>query len=170
MRKFFVIILVVSAGIFLFSRIKQGTSVTGAIATTINLSEASSPLPMASNSAVTSEQEISSSTPTFSEPVEKIPVVEKPEVQIIKGIITWEEGLIPAEYTVKAGVPVRFEIDPKDDIEGCMSTILVEELYENYHFIQAGKKIVMEFTPNRAGEYYIVCAMGVEFGKITVEK
>ena len=47
-----------------------------------------------------------------------------------------------------------------------MSTILIYELYEKASLIRAGQKIVMEFTPGLPGEYYIICAMGVEWGII----
>lgn len=90
--------------------------------------------------------------------------------QVIKATITWDDGLLPTDFTVKAGLPVRFEIDPKDDIEGCMSTILIPDLYEKYSFVEAGQKIVMEFTPKKIGAYDITCAMGVPWGTIKVVK
>jgi hypothetical protein len=95
---------------------------------------------------------------------------EAPSLQIIRGIITFEEGLLPIDYILKVGMPARFIIDPKDDIEGCMSTIMIPELYEEFSFVKAGQRIIMEFTPEKTGDYYITCAMGEAWGLIKVVK
>lgn len=89
--------------------------------------------------------------------------------QIIKAVITFDDGLVPNSFSVKVNVPVRFEIDSKDDVEGCMSTIMIPGLYDKPILIKAGEKIVMEFTPKRVGFYDITCAMGVPWGDIRVE-
>ena len=88
--------------------------------------------------------------------------------QIVKATITQSAGLSPSTFTLKKGVPARLEIDPKDNIGGCMSTIMIPEFYRRPSFIRAGQKIVMEFTPTTTGTYDITCAMGVPWGEIKV--
>jgi sulfite exporter TauE/SafE/plastocyanin domain-containing protein/copper chaperone CopZ len=73
----------------------------------------------------------------------------------------------PNTFTVKAGQPVRFEIDAEVDGEGCMSTIMIPGLIDNPEYLEAGKTIKWEFTPE-TGTYDITCAMGVPRGKIKV--
>lgn len=123
-----------------------------------------------SNEVVATQQVEKNEQSSANSPIKKLPekIEKKNGKQIINGTITYEEGLIPFTYTVKVGIPVRLEIDPKDDIDGCMSTILIPELFEEIAYVKAGKKIVMEFTPKNVGEYYITCAMGIEWGVIDV--
>ena len=91
-----------------------------------------------------------------------------PKIQIIKGSIVDEVGLVPQNYTVKVGQPVRFEINSNVDVEGCMSTIVIYGLYDKPSLIKAEKTIVMEFTPKQTGIYDISCAMGVPWGELQV--
>lgn len=91
-----------------------------------------------------------------------------PAVQIIKGAIVDQVGLVPANYSVKVGQPVRFEISSNVDVDGCMSTIMIYDLYDKPSLIKAGKTIVMEFTPTKSGTYDISCAMGVPWGELKV--
>lgn len=88
--------------------------------------------------------------------------------QTIKTVYTSENDIVPSVFNVKAGMPVKFEIDVKDEGYGCMSTIMIPGLYNNPEYLQAGEKIVMEFTPNKKGEYRITCAMGVPRGILKV--
>lgn len=90
-------------------------------------------------------------------------------VQLIKATYTEENDIQPNNFTVKAGLPVRFEVKVEDDGEGCMAEIGVQRLTDRYQYLEAGKTIVMEFTPQIKGRYLINCAMGVPRGKITVE-
>ncbi|MFA4954020.1 MAG: sulfite exporter TauE/SafE family protein [Patescibacteria group bacterium] len=88
--------------------------------------------------------------------------------QVIKADYTLSDDIVPNTFTVKAGVPVRFEVTPKDNGSGCMSTILIPGLYDTPTYLEAGKVVVMEFTP-RAGTYQITCAMGVPRGTIIAQ-
>lgn len=90
------------------------------------------------------------------------------DTQIIKTTYTLREDIIPSEFSVKVGLPVRFEIDPKDDGQGCMSSITIPGLTDDYEIMEKGQKIVFEFTPKKVGQYEITCAMGVPRGTITV--
>jgi len=90
-------------------------------------------------------------------------------VQLIKATYTEENDIQPNNFTVKVGQPVRFEVEVEDDGEGCMAEIGVQRLTNRFQYLEAGKTIVMEFTPQTKGRYLIICAMGVPRGKITVE-
>jgi len=91
------------------------------------------------------------------------------ETQIIKADYTLADDIIPSEFTVKAGAPVRFEVNALDNGSGCMSTIMIPGLYNKPIYLAKGKQIVMEFTPKKAGTYPITCAMGVKRGILTVK-
>lgn len=102
--------------------------------------------------------------------VEVSPVPAKNEngVQLLKTVYTSNTDISPYEFTVKAGKPVRMEVDIKDEGSGCMSTIYIPQLTNNPEFLEKGKTLVFEFTPDKPGKYPITCAMGVPRGTITV--
>lgn len=72
----------------------------------------------------------------------------------------------PNEFTVQAGKPVRFEVYAEIEGEGCMSTITIPNAVSSPQFLEKGKTVVFEFTPQKE-TYYITCAMGAIRGKIT---
>lgn len=88
--------------------------------------------------------------------------------QVIRTVYTQATDIQPSEFNVKAGKPVRFEIDAQEDGGGCMSYIKVSDLAEEPQLLEAGKKIVMQFTPTEPGTYQITCGMGMVRGHITV--
>lgn len=88
--------------------------------------------------------------------------------QIIRTTYTKTTDISPNTFTVQAGIPVRMEIDVKDNGSGCMSTIMIPRLYEDPKFLKRGDTIVMQFTPESKGDYPITCAMGVPRGVIKV--
>jgi heme/copper-type cytochrome/quinol oxidase subunit 2 len=79
------------------------------------------------------------------------------------------KNMAPNNFTLKAGERVRIEVNPLDTATGCMNTIMVPGLWDKPEPIIKGKKIVMEFTPQRPGSYKITCAMGVNRGVIVVK-
>lgn len=91
------------------------------------------------------------------------------EVQVVKAEYYLNPGLTPANFTVKAGQPVRMEIAVKDEDYGCMSTIMIPGLYNTVQFLEKDTTVVMEFTPKKPGSYRIVCAMGVPHGTLVVK-
>lgn len=91
------------------------------------------------------------------------------ETQIIKADYTLDNDIVPSEFTVKAGAPVRFEVNSLDNGSGCMSTIMIPGLYNKPIYLAKGKLIVMEFTPKKPGTYPITCAMGVSRGILIVK-
>jgi len=89
--------------------------------------------------------------------------------QIIKAVYTLNKDIQPNNFSVTAGMPVKFLIDVKDDGQGCMSTIMIPGLYNNPEYLQSGNILELDFTPTKKGQYSITCAMGVPRGVINVE-
>lgn len=95
------------------------------------------------------------------------PIVNNSE-QLIKAEYTLAKDISPNKFEVKKGVPVRFEIDVKENGQGCMSSLVVPGLYNSAQYLEGGKKMVLSFTPEKTGDYNITCAMGVPRGVIKV--
>lgn len=74
----------------------------------------------------------------------------------------------PSEFTVNVGKPVRFEVYPEIDGEGCMSSITIPKVVTTPQFLEKGKTVIFDFTPKEKGTLFITCAMGSIRGKITV--
>jgi plastocyanin domain-containing protein len=75
----------------------------------------------------------------------------------------------PNTFTVKAGVPVRWEITSSGQ-PGCDSGEVVAQGLMNPVYLNpnAGEVTVAEFTPQNPGEYTFSCPMGMTRGKIVV--
>lgn len=84
---------------------------------------------------------------------------------------TYKSGvdILPKEFTVKAGQPVKFLVDVKDEGFGCMSTIMIPGLYNQPLFLKKDTQLALEFTPGKKGSYPITCAMGVKRGTLIVD-
>lgn len=93
----------------------------------------------------------------------------KGNVQVLTSAYTASSDIVPNNFTVKKGQPVRLEIDVRENGEGCMSTVMIPGLFNEPYLLTAGKKITMEFTPETSGTYQITCAMGVPRGEIIVQ-
>ena len=100
-----------------------------------------------------------------------IPVLAAQEgsTQVIKATYTVVEDVKPAKFTVKAGSPVRFDIEAKEDGQGCMGSIMIPGLDNKAQGFEKGKITSFVFTPEKSGSYTITCAMGVPRGTIIVE-
>lgn len=91
-------------------------------------------------------------------------------VQLLKTTYTADNFLSPNTFKVKAGTPVRLEIEAKDSGSGCGYAIMVPGLYDDAIPLVAGQTVVMEFTPDTAGEFDITCSMNmIHYGSIVVE-
>ena len=90
-------------------------------------------------------------------------------LQLIKTSYTLVEDIQPNRFTVKVGQPVRLEIEVKEDGLGCMEQIEIPGLYDRPQPLIAGKKVIMEFTPQNTGKYLITCAMGIVRGWLIVQ-
>lgn len=91
------------------------------------------------------------------------------EVQQIKSTFTVNNDIQPNTFEVGVGKLVEYTIDVQENGAGCMYAITIPGLYENLTQLEAGKKIVMKFTPQKAGQYPITCPMGMVRGYINVK-
>lgn len=89
-------------------------------------------------------------------------------VQVIKATYTERSDVQPNSFTVKANIPVRFEIEAKNDGYGCMGSMTIPGLTRQIEVFTAGQTMVFEFTPTKPGRYSMTCAMGVPRGVIQV--
>ncbi|MFA5155542.1 MAG: sulfite exporter TauE/SafE family protein [Patescibacteria group bacterium] len=90
-------------------------------------------------------------------------------VQNITSVYTVNDDIVPNTFTVKAGRPVHYSVDVRETAYGCMSEIMIQNLYDQSIPLVAGEPLAMDFTPSQPGTYLITCAMGVPRGKIIVE-
>lgn len=101
------------------------------------------------------------------------PTLENPKAtdgaQLIKSTFTVNADIEPNTFTVRAGEPVEFNIDVREDGVGCMYAIMIPELYNEPIVLEKGKQIVMNFTPQEKGEYPITCGMGMIRGLVKVQ-
>lgn len=95
-------------------------------------------------------------------------VQKQGQAQLIKSTYTLDTDIVPNQFTVKANQPVRFEIEVKEDGQGCMSSITIPGLTNQIYALTKGQNTIFEFTPTTPGSYNITCAMGVPRGVIQV--
>ena len=89
-------------------------------------------------------------------------------IQIIKANFNVKDDISPTVFRVNVNKPVRFEINASEDGSGCMSSIMIPGMYNEYKFIKKGLN-VLNFTPTKVGSYPITCAMGVKRGALIVQ-
>jgi sulfite exporter TauE/SafE/plastocyanin domain-containing protein/copper chaperone CopZ len=89
-------------------------------------------------------------------------------VQVLNATYTSREDIQPNTFTVKANQPVKFEIDAKDDGQGCMGSVTIPNLTRKVEVFAKGEKTIFEFTPTTKGTFNITCAMGIPRGQIQV--
>jgi len=89
-----------------------------------------------------------------------------PDIQVIRTVAS-ARGYTPDYYQVKAGVPVRWEIE---DIgtSGCTNAIISRNLFPQRVELTRGNTSVVEFTPQLPGQYKFSCWMGHYTGIIEV--
>jgi len=86
--------------------------------------------------------------------------------QVIKMTVGGRNGAYdPDRFTVRAGTPVRWEIDQQTS-SGCLSFVVSRGLGISSP-LKLGANVV-EFTPAKAGNYSFSCSMGMYTGVITV--
>lgn len=79
------------------------------------------------------------------------------------------KDIVPNEFTVLVGKPVKFSIAVNERAWGCMSSITIPGLSNDIYDIRPDQSpIVFEFTPKKKGTFKITCGMGVPRGKIIV--
>ena len=96
-----------------------------------------------------------------------------PTVQVVNGvqIIKMDasvSGYTPSTFTIKAGLPVRWEITDKGTA-GCTNAIISRSLFTGQINLVPGTTSVKEFTaPTSPGVYRFSCWMGMISGTIEV--
>jgi uncharacterized cupredoxin-like copper-binding protein len=148
-------------GKFIVVEAKETTSVSASVSTDISLNFACS---CSISGGCGGSRGGSISNQVDQEGTVETTVVE----QTIKTVYTYSKDIAPNTFTVKKGQPVRFEINVQDNGSGCMSTIMIPGLWDTAELLKKGQTIVMEFTPQKIGDYEITCAMGVPRGLIKV--
>lgn len=130
---------------------------------TFNVVEAAgiTPIPTSSSNLVPTVKPTVTPTPTA--------VINPAEVQLLKATYTQEEDIQPSKFTVNVGKPVRLEIDVKEDGYGCMGSMALPGLSNKVDLLTKGQPLIYNFTPQKAGQYYLTCGMGVPRGTITVK-
>jgi sulfite exporter TauE/SafE len=98
-----------------------------------------------------------------------VAAAQEGSLQVIKATYSVSEDVKPTKFTVKAGSPVRFDIEAKEDGAGCMGSIMIPGLTNQAQGFEKGKITTLAFTPTKPGSYTITCAMGVPRGTIIVE-
>ena len=76
-------------------------------------------------------------------------------------------GYEPNYFKVRAGIPVRWEINVFN-VSGCTNAIVSKGLFPEEINLIPGKIIVKEFTPQKPGKYKFSCWMGMISGTIEV--
>lgn len=95
-------------------------------------------------------------------------VVNVGKTQVLKATYSVSTDINPNKFTVKKGVPVRFEVLAKENGQGCMGSVAVPGLTEQIAGFREGQSVVFEFTPTSTGTFPITCAMGIPRGEISV--
>lgn len=85
-------------------------------------------------------------------------------VQLIK-MSESAKGYQPNNFTLKKGVPVRWEIEASTD-RTCASALIVPD-YKIREFLKPGKNVI-EFTPDKTGLIPFSCSMRMYTGKFNV--
>lgn len=91
-------------------------------------------------------------------------VVVKNGVQVVK-MSTEPSGYSPNHFTIRAGKPVRWEVDGTNG-GGCISVLVSRQLGVQKLLVRGPN--VIEFTPKVAGEVPFSCGMGMFRGSFTV--
>jgi plastocyanin domain-containing protein len=89
------------------------------------------------------------------------------EVQTIK-VVLGAEGYQPASFNLRQGVPARIEFVRQ--VEGACGEEIVIPEYNIKRELPLNKSVVIEFTPNKAGEYVFTCGMNMLRGKMIVAR
>jgi uncharacterized protein len=85
------------------------------------------------------------------------------KIQVIKMDVDF--GFSPDSFTLKKGVPVRWEINGIN-VSGCVNTIVIPKLGISQRLKQGLN--VIEFTPEETGTLPFSCGMGMVNGRFTV--
>lgn len=79
-----------------------------------------------------------------------------------------EKGFEPSTITLKRNVPARVTFIRQTD-KTCAKAIAIPE-YKIERELPLNKPVLVEFTPNRTGEFIFACGMNMLKGKVVVEE
>ncbi|MEK6811169.1 MAG: cupredoxin domain-containing protein, partial [Nanoarchaeota archaeon] len=86
------------------------------------------------------------------------------DVQIVKMYVKGSQYVFEPS-SVRKGMPVRLEADVSR-MPGCSKSVISSEL--NIRKTFNSEDNTLEFTPNKAGTFYIACSMNMYKGTLTV--
>ncbi|MCA9392066.1 sulfite exporter TauE/SafE family protein [candidate division WWE3 bacterium] len=86
-------------------------------------------------------------------------------VQVIK-MVANRSGYSPTSFTVRSGVPVRWEVN-NTGASGCTNVLIARDFFSGNFPLNPGVN-VKEFTPQKPGTYKFSCWMGMVSGVIKV--
>ncbi len=81
--------------------------------------------------------------------------------------VTVRGGYTPDIIVVKAGQPVRLHFT-RQESSACSEIVLFPD-FDKSAQLPEGQETVVEFTPEKPGEYGFQCQMGMSRGKLIVE-
>ena len=81
--------------------------------------------------------------------------------------VTVKGGYTPDIIVVKAGQPLRMRFT-RQESSSCSETVLFPDFNQSAK-LPEGQEVLVEFTPEKAGEYGFQCQMGMLRGKLIVE-
>ena len=81
--------------------------------------------------------------------------------------VTVKGGYTPDVIVVQKGRPVRLTFT-RQESSACSEKVLFPDFNQNA-LLPEGEQVVLEFTPDKAGEYGFQCQMGMLRGKLIVE-
>ncbi len=81
--------------------------------------------------------------------------------------VTVKGGYSPDVIVVQSGRPVRFTFT-RQESAACSERVLFPDFSKNAA-LPEGEQVILEFTPDKPGEYGFQCQMGMLRGKLIVE-
>jgi plastocyanin domain-containing protein len=81
--------------------------------------------------------------------------------------ITVKGGYTPDIIVVKAGQPLRMHFT-RQESASCSEMVLIPDFNKSAK-LPEGQEVLVEFTPDKPGEYGFQCQMGMLRGKLIVE-
>ena len=82
--------------------------------------------------------------------------------------ITVKGGYTPDVIVVQKGRPVRLTFT-RQESSACSEKVLFPDFNQNAN-LPEGEQVILEFTPDKPGEYGFQCQMGMLRGKLIVEE
>ncbi len=76
-------------------------------------------------------------------------------------------GYTPNTLVLKQGVPARLIVDRQETGE-CSEELVIPGVLSRKQFLPPFERTVVEFTPEKKGEFTITCGMGMLHGKLIV--